>query len=57
VHLSLRKTEDAIELMIQDNSQGFDLEEVLSQNSSRKGLGLTSMRKRAFQVGPLILNP
>lgn len=57
MHLSLRKTEDAIELMIQDNGQGFDLEEVLSLNSSRKGLGLTSMRKRAFQVGPLILNP
>jgi signal transduction histidine kinase len=40
VHLSLRKMEDRIELKIEDNGMGFDLE------NYRKGLGLTSMRER-----------
>jgi len=51
VHLSLRKTEGAIELIIQDKGQGFDLEEVLSQESSGKGSGLASMREHAELSG------
>jgi signal transduction histidine kinase len=49
--LSLRKTDGTIELTIQDNGQGFDLNEVLSIESSRRGLGLTSMRERAELSG------
>jgi signal transduction histidine kinase len=45
VRLSLRKIENRIELMIEDNGIGFDLE------SSRKGLGLSSMRERAELSG------
>jgi PAS domain S-box-containing protein len=51
VNLWLRKTDDGIELMIQDNGQGFDLEKVLSQENSRIGLGLTSMRERVELSG------
>ena len=51
VSLSLRKTNHAIELTIQDNGQGFDVQEVLSMESSMRGLGLSSMRERAELSG------
>jgi signal transduction histidine kinase len=47
VTLSVQRTRDGVELVIQDNGRGFDLEEELFQERSRKGLGLTSMRERA----------
>ncbi|RPJ11133.1 MAG: PAS domain S-box protein, partial [Deltaproteobacteria bacterium] len=46
VCLSLQKNHRAIELTIQDNGQGFDLTETLSDDP-RKGLGLISMKERA----------
>ena len=45
VRLSLGKKEDKIELNIEDNGMGFDLE------NYRKGLGLTSMRERTELLG------
>jgi len=51
VHLSLQKTNGKIELAIRDNGQGFNLMEVLSVESSKRGLGLTSMRERAELSG------
>ena len=51
VNLSLKKIEGAIELVVRDNGQGFDLEEVLSRESSSRGLGLTSMRERVELSG------
>jgi len=51
VRLSLGKIENAIELMIEDNGAGFDLEEVLSPDNSRRGLGLASMRERTELSG------
>ena len=44
--LSLRKS-DKIELVIEDNGRGFDLEEKLYAQNPGRGLGLTSMRERA----------
>ena len=46
VRLSLTKKENDIELVIRDNGMGFDLEEVLSPERSKRGLGLASMRER-----------
>ncbi len=46
VHLSLRKTDETIELAIKDNGLGFDLEDVLPREDLRTGIGLTSMRER-----------
>jgi PAS domain S-box-containing protein len=46
IHLSLRKKEDRIELVVKDNGMGFDLEEILSSERSKRGLGLDSMRER-----------
>ncbi len=46
VRLSLRKTDSVIELVIEDNGRGFDLEDALSVDSSRKGIGLSSMKER-----------
>jgi len=51
VHLSLRKTDGTVELIIRDNGQGFVLEEARSVVSSKRGLGLTSMRERAELSG------
>jgi len=46
VRLSLNKKENKIELTIRDNGIGFDLEQVIDREESKRGLGLTSMRER-----------
>ena len=51
VHLSLSKADNGIALIIQDNGQGFDPEKAGDQESSRRGLGLTSMKERAELSG------
>jgi len=51
VTLTLQKTEGAIEIIIQDQGQGFELNAVLSQKSYEKGLGLSGMRERTHLSG------
>ncbi len=51
VKLSLRKIDARIELTIQDNGQGFDVDAVLSRERPERGLGLTSMRERTELSG------
>ncbi len=51
VLLSLRKKNNTIELTIQDNGRGFDPEGAFSIESSKRGLGLSSMRERAELSG------
>jgi PAS domain S-box-containing protein len=51
VHLFVRKRDGKIELVIQDNGQGFDVDEALSKEASEQGLGLTSMRERTELSG------
>jgi len=51
VTLSLRKTGDPIELTIQDNGQGFNVENIFSMESYKRGLGLSSMRERTELSG------
>lgn len=51
VHLSLRKMDGRIQLILEDNGQGFDLAKVLSLESTKRGLGLTSMRERTESTG------
>jgi len=46
VILSFRKTDSQIELGIQDNGQGFDVQEALSVERPSRGLGLLNMRER-----------
>jgi PAS domain S-box-containing protein len=46
VRLSLRKAHGTIELAIEDNGLGFDLEGVLSVESSKRGIGISSMKER-----------
>jgi PAS domain S-box-containing protein len=50
VHFSLRKI-DKIELLIRDNGQGFKLDEKLSLDGSRRGIGLSSMKERTELSG------
>jgi PAS domain S-box-containing protein len=52
-HLFVRKREGKMELVIQDNGQGFDVNEALSRESPGQGLGLPSMRERAELSGGL----
>ncbi|MGZ6220967.1 MAG: PAS domain-containing sensor histidine kinase, partial [Syntrophales bacterium] len=51
IHLSLQTMEDRVELTIKDNGIGFRLEEILSSEKPKKGLGLNSMRERAELSG------
>jgi len=51
IHLSLREKEDRIEWVVKDNGMGFDLEEILSSERSKRGLGLNSMRERTELSG------
>jgi PAS domain S-box-containing protein len=51
VRLSLRKLEGRLELVLKDNGQGFDLKKVLGSESTKRGLGLTSMRERTDLSG------
>jgi PAS domain S-box-containing protein len=51
ISLSLKKTERMIELTVQDNGQGFDLEGLIPKEQSKGGFGLTSMRERADLSG------
>ncbi len=46
VSITLRKTTDKIEFIIQDNGQGFYVAKALSVKSTMKGFGLTSMKER-----------
>ncbi len=46
VILSLRNTENKIELIIKDNGTGFDPDDLSSSEISGRGLGLRSMRER-----------
>ena len=46
VWLSFRKLGDKLELMLQDNRWGFDQGKAHFQESTRRGLGLLSMRER-----------
>ncbi len=48
--LSLTKTEHGLELAIEDNGSGFDVEKTLSAGS-KSGAGLTSMRERTELSG------
>jgi signal transduction histidine kinase len=50
-NISLRNMDGTIELVIEDNGTGFDLEEALSVESSTRGLGLSSMKERTELSG------
>jgi PAS domain S-box-containing protein len=51
VRYALRKPNDRMELVVQDNGQGFNLEKTLGLKSANRGLGLTSMRERTELSG------
>jgi len=46
VNLTLQKKEGAIEFIIQDQGQGFEVNAVLSSKNYEKGLGLSGMKER-----------
>jgi len=51
VRLTLKKYDHRIELKIQDNGVGFNLEKTISLKPSQRGFGLASMRERAELSG------
>lgn len=51
VRVSLRKLNGKMELVLQDNGRGFNLEKVISKESTNRGMGLTSMRERVELLG------
>ena len=46
VVVTLMEKNTALELAVEDNGRGFELEEALSVEASRRGFGLGSMRER-----------
>jgi signal transduction histidine kinase len=46
VHLSLRKIEGKVELLVRDNGRGFDLKEVVGSEGSMRGFGLVRIREQ-----------
>ena len=51
VQLGLRKNDRFIELTIRDNGKGFNLENLFSRESLKKGMGLSSMKERVELSG------
>jgi PAS domain S-box-containing protein len=51
VRLSMKRTGTKIELIIEDNGQGFDVEHLRSVKESQIGFGLTSMKERTELSG------
>ncbi len=51
VRLSLKKAEGTIDLFIEDNGQGFALEDALYAHIFKRGLGLASMKERTEHSG------
>ena len=51
VCLQLQKTKTGIHLTIQDNGQGFNLNQAMDIQTSLRGFGLASMRERAEMSG------
>lgn len=51
VHISLRRTEESLELAVEDNGRGFDSVSLLQQGKSLTGMGLGSMRERTELSG------
>jgi signal transduction histidine kinase len=51
ISLSLNGEGQKIELAIADNGTGFNVEETLTKERSRRGLGLESMRERTELSG------
>lgn len=49
--LSLEKMDRKVKLIIQDDGRGFDVEKAISQEKSKRGLGLSSMKERAELSG------
>lgn len=49
--LYLRKAKKSLQLIIQDNGQGFDLDEAYSQKGANRGLGLDRMREKTHLAG------
>ena len=50
MRLTLRKSDDRMELILQDNGRGFDAGRAVLENR-REGLGLTSMKERVELSG------
>ena len=51
VHMFLRRLEDRMEPLLQDNGQGFTPEMVLTMEGTGRGLGLPSIRERVELSG------
>ena len=51
IQISLDKTDGEISLAVEDNGQGFDLEDLLSADAERRGFGITSMKERTELSG------
>lgn len=54
VSIFLREEEGEVELIIEDDGVGFDVDEALSRDSQERGLGLTGMKERVELSGGVL---
>ena len=51
IRISLAEKENAVEIVIEDNGQGFDVQQTRNQKGPQGGFGLRSMKERAELAG------
>lgn len=51
ISIKVKKKEDQVSFMIQDNGRGFDMGQIMGQNGLKPGLGLPSIEERVRILG------
>lgn len=51
VHVAVRKQDESVACIVEDDGRGFDLPGTLKKNITEKGLGLATMEERARMLG------
>jgi signal transduction histidine kinase len=49
--IAIKREDGQVTFMVADNGKGFNLEEVLGRDHSRRGLGLMAMEERVHMMG------
>ncbi len=51
INFTIQTTEQDVTMILQDNGDGFDLQNIINQPASRRGIGLTAMSERVNMLG------
>jgi signal transduction histidine kinase len=51
ISASIKKVDDSVSFILEDNGKGFNVEEALSRDISKRGLGLAALLERVRMLG------